>query len=94
MSNKFYLIALYVILINGISAVLTLTDKARAKSGKWRISEKTLFLTAILGGAVCEYLTMLLIRHKTKHSSFMLGLPVIIILQFILVIFIIFKVAV
>jgi len=66
---------LYLLLINASSVVLTLSDKYRAKRGKWRIPESTLLLFGFLGGALCEWITMLLIRHKTKHPKFMLSLP-------------------
>ncbi len=49
-----------------------------------RVPEKTLFLFALAGGAVPELVTMLIIRHKTKHKRFMIGLPVIIFAQVIL----------
>ena len=64
-------------------------DKLKAKKGSFRISEKALFLLALSGGIVAEYFTMRLIRHKTLHKRFMIGLPVIILLQLIAVIFII-----
>ena len=74
--------------ISLVTAVITALDKYKAKKGKWRIPEATLFILAFLGGSVSEYTVMRLIRHKTKHKRFMLGLPVIILLQLILVFFI------
>ena len=56
----------------------------------WRISEKALFILALLGGSVAEYFTMRLIRHKTLHKRFMIGLPVIIIIQLILIFILIY----
>lgn len=67
--------------ISIISVILTVSDKKRARKGKWRIPEHTLFSVAILGGAVAMYATMRRIHHKTRHKRFMIGLPVIIILQ-------------
>ena len=64
--------------------------KISKKQGKRRISEKTLIILAIMGGSIAEYLTMLKIRHKTKHKKFMIGLPIIIILQLALVFYLIF----
>ncbi|MBQ5843177.1 MAG: DUF1294 domain-containing protein, partial [Clostridia bacterium] len=49
-----------------------------------RIPEKTLFLTALFGGSLAMYITMLVIRHKTKHKRFMIGLPVIALAQAVL----------
>lgn len=60
---------------------MTMSDKSRAKKHKRRIPERTLFLTAAFGGAAAMYLTMLTIRHKTKHKRFMIGLPLIIFAQ-------------
>ena len=58
-----------------------LVDQRRAMKKKWRIPEATLLFWAAIGGSVAMYLTMLLIRHKTKHVKFMLGIPVIIALH-------------
>ena len=74
----------WLIIINLITVILTAYDKIAAKKFKHsRIPENTLIYLGILGGAAGEYITMLIIRHKTKHKKFMLGLPVIIIIQII-----------
>ena len=67
--------------ISVIAAVITIYDKVIAGSGRRRVPEQTLFLLALLGGAAAMYVTMLLIRHKTKHKRFMLGLPLIVAIQ-------------
>ncbi len=72
--------------VNIVAASITVYDKIVAKAGRRRVPEQTLFLTALIGGAPAMYLTMLLIRHKTKHKRFMLGLPLILILQCVLLI--------
>jgi uncharacterized membrane protein YsdA (DUF1294 family) len=59
-------------------------DKARAKKNQWRIRENTLFLIALLGGSVGSMLGMYTFRHKTKHKSFVYGMPAILMLQVIL----------
>lgn len=56
-------------------------DKAKARRGRWRVPEKTLFLSALLGGSVGAVLGMSLFRHKTQHRSFRLGMPLILCLQ-------------
>jgi len=56
-------------------------DKKKAKEGRWRIPEKTLFLSAILGGSIGAILGMHLFRHKTKHWYFLYGLPAILLVQ-------------
>ena len=59
-------------------------DKWRAASHGWRIPEKTLFLTAALGGSLGSILGMQLFRHKTMHWSFKLGMPAILAVQVLL----------
>lgn len=88
MNYVFYFIIGYFLLINLISAIVTIVDKIKAKLGKWRVKESTLLLLSVLGGSPSMYITMLLIRHKTRHIKFMLGIPVIFILQCIIAIFI------
>lgn len=77
--------AIYLLVINAVSVILCIVDKIKAIRGGWRISEKTLFAISALGGALGMYLTMRIIRHKTKHKRFMIGLPVIIIIQIIVI---------
>ncbi len=86
----YWLIIIYLVFINIFAFSITVADKNKAQKGKWRIRERTLFLTAALGGAVTMLITMKKIRHKTKHKSFMIGIPAIIIAQTLLVIFFIF----
>ena len=74
-------VIIYFVVINLIGAFLNIADKYKAKYNKWRIKESTLWLIGLFGGAPASYLTMLLIRHKTKHKSFMFGMPVLIILN-------------
>ena len=77
-------ILIYFAVISVITAIVTFYDKKAAKNRpEHRVPEKVLFLLAILGGSLAEYLTMLKIRHKTKHKRFMIGLPIIILLQVI-----------
>ena len=55
-----------------------------AKKGGWRVPEALLLLLSALGGSLAMYITMLLIRHKTKHIKFMLGIPIIMVFQAVL----------
>ena len=71
-------------LLSLISIFVTIHDKHSAGKHRRRTPEKTLLLLACLGGSAAMYLTMLLIRHKTKHPKFMLGIPVIIAVQIII----------
>ena len=82
MRPVFWVLIGWLALISLISVILTVYDKIAAKKRpRNRIPEKTLLLCGALGGALPMYLTMLLIRHKTRHKKFMIGLPVIIVLQ-------------
>ena len=71
-----------------LAVCLTVYDKYAAKRKKARIPEKTLFLTALFGGSLAMYIAMLVIRHKTKHKRFMIGLPVIALAQIVLIVFV------
>jgi len=73
--------AIYLAFISLIAIILTIHDKRAARKNKWRVRESTLLLIAALGGSVAMLLTMHVIRHKTKHSKFMAGIPMIIAVQ-------------
>ncbi|MFV0528855.1 MAG: DUF1294 domain-containing protein [Lachnospiraceae bacterium] len=75
---------IYLLLINLVSVALTLYDKRAAQRHRWRVRERTLLLIAAIGGAPAMLVTMQLVRHKTQHLKFMVGLPVILIVQIIL----------
>ena len=87
MENKYKYLLFYFIAISLISVIVCAADKARARKGRWRIKESTLFLLSALGGSAAIYITMRLIRHKTLHKRFMIGIPLIIITQSVLIIF-------
>ena len=78
----------YIAVISLISIIVCIYDKKISKRNnvKLRIPEKTLFIWSALGGSLAMYITMKLIRHKTKHLSFMIGIPVIFILQVALIV--------
>ena len=76
-----YIILGYFIVINIIAMIVTTFDKYRAVHQGWRVKESTLLLIAALGGSPAMLLTMLLIRHKTRHVKFMLGIPLIMVVQ-------------
>ena len=76
-----YIPLIYFAAVSAIAAIITAVDKYKAKKGAFRISEATLFILALTGGALSEYVTMRLIHHKTLHKRFMIGLPLIILLQ-------------
>ena len=72
---------IYLAAINLIAFILTVSDKRRARRGAWRVPERTLFSVAALGGAPLMLVGMLAVRHKTKKAKFMLGLPLMCLLQ-------------
>ena len=72
----------YIAIMSLISIIVCIYDKIAAKHNpKHRTREATLLLLSALGGSVAMLVTMLLIRHKTKHLKFMIGIPLIIVLQ-------------
>ena len=76
----------YLVGISLISIIVCIYDKIASKRAKrHRTPEKTLLLLSALGGSVAMLATMLIIRHKTKHAKFMVGLPVIIVLQVVII---------
>ena len=82
------IIAVYLILINLITFVVYGVDKSLAIKHKWRISEATLIMLAVIGGSIGAFLGMQVFRHKTKHMKFVIGVPVIIVLQVAIALFI------
>lgn len=80
-----YLI-IYLIVINAVGFILMLVDKFKAKRNHWRIPEKTLLGVAAIGGSIGSLAGMYLVRHKTKHPRFFIGIPVMLVLQAAMVI--------
>ena len=74
-------IYLYLILVNLVGFSMMGIDKAKAKRRAWRIAEKKLFLCALLGGSMGAWVGMYVFRHKTKHWYFVIGMPLICIVQ-------------
>ena len=86
------LLLVYLLIINAAAFALMLADKWKAKKNRWRIPERTLFGSALLGGSIGAILGMYTFRHKTKHLSFTLGMPAILIAQVALAIWIFLKI--
>ena len=76
-------VAAYFLIISLISVIVCIYDKRVSKKNRveLRTPEKTLLILSALGGSVAMLITMLIIRHKTKHAKFMVGIPTIIIAQ-------------
>ena len=91
MSKTFIFICLiYFVLISLTASAAACIDKLKAKNGKRRISENTLILLGLFGGAAAEYITMKVIRHKTRHNKFMIGLPLFILFHSALTVILIY----
>ena len=75
----------YIVGVNILAFLVYGIDKWRAKKGKWRISEATLLLLAVIGGSIGAWLGMKVWHHKTMHKKFKYGIPAILIIQIILI---------
>ena len=80
-------IIIYLAIINVIGFLIMGIDKKRAKMMEWRIPEKYIFLITLFGGGVGTITGMYTFRHKTKKKYFTIGLPAILIIEVISVIF-------
>lgn len=80
------LILLAALVMSLISFLMMGWDKRCARKGRWRVSEKALFLSAILMGAIGGVIGMRVFRHKTKHWYFKLFFPLLAALQIVLVV--------
>ena len=74
-------LGVYLLVINAAAFAVYGADKRRAKQGRWRVPEKTLFLLAIVGGSVGALLGMWTFHHKTRHWYFRYGIPAILVVQ-------------
>ena len=81
------IILYYLLAINIASFFLYGIDKYKAKKGRWRISEATLLMMAVIGGSIGAWAGMRLWHHKTMHKKFEYGIPIIIILQVALAVY-------
>ena len=83
MSTPLLIVLIYLGIMSVISIVICTYDKLFSKFNnvKLRVPEKVLMMLAFLGGSLAMYLCMQLIRHKTKHIKFMLGIPIFILLH-------------
>ena len=83
----------YLIAINFFGAYIMWADKQRAKKDVWRISEQTLFLVALMGGAIGITYGMYQFRHKTKHWYFKYGMPLIMLAECAALFYFLYKIA-
>lgn len=75
------LLIIYLAIVNIIGFFIMGIDKQKAKKHLWRIPEKTLFLTSLIGGSVGTLAGMYVFHHKTKHWYFVIGMPLILMIQ-------------
>ena len=80
-------ILIYLLLINAASFTLMLVDMYKAKKNLWRIPEATLLGFAMIGGSFGALLGMRLVRHKTRHPRFYIGLPVLFVIHILILAF-------
>ena len=83
------LLLVYLLIINATGFILMLVDKIKAKRNLWRIPERTFFAIAIAGGSIGCLSGMYLVRHKTKHLNFIIGIPFILAIQILIAVFLI-----
>lgn len=83
----------YFLAVNAMAFIAFGIDKYKAKHNKWRISEATLLLLALIGGSIGAWSGMKAWRHKTMHKKFKYGLPAIFALQLALAVWIVNKMA-
>ena len=82
---------IYLIIINLIGFYVMWSDKRKAKKGRWRIPENTLFLITLLGGGIGTISGMYTFRHKTQKIAFVIGFPFITTLEIITIIYFIIR---
>ena len=79
-------ITIYLVIINLFGFFIMWLDKRKAKKGSWRIPEKTLFIITAIGGGIGTTAGMYAFRHKTQKIQFVVGFPLITILEIIAII--------
>ena len=87
-SGGWTVLLVWLAVINLLTFIVYGADKHRARKGKWRVPEKTLFLLPLLGGSIGALLGMRVFHHKTKHWYFVWGIPAILLAQIALAVWI------
>ena len=75
------ILLVYLFAVNLAGFAMMGIDKKKAENGKWRIPEKSLFFVAMIGGSAGSAAGMKYFRHKTKHTKFKVGIPLILAFQ-------------
>ena len=82
------IVIIYLLIVNAAGFILMLADKMKAQKNLWRIPEIWLFAISVLGGSIGSLLGMSAFRHKTQKFHFILGMPLILAVQILIIIFI------
>ena len=86
-----HIVLIYLAVTNVVTFFMFGIDKWKAKKSKWRIRETALLGLAVLGGSIGAWLGMKVWHHKTLHKKFRYGIPVIIIIQLVLSVYLIYE---
>jgi len=78
----------YITAVSLLAAILTIRDKGAARKNGWRVKERTLLVVSVIGGSAAMLITMLAVRHKTRRAKFMVGIPLIILIQVVIIVFV------
>ena len=87
----YYSLAIIFLILNLITYTMVYYDKRKAKRGEWRVPEKRFFGLAILGGAIGVFVGMRSFRHKTKHPTFVYGIPFLIFINLVSYFYLLFQ---
>ena len=90
-SGGWTVLLVWLAVINLLTFIVYGADKRRARKGKWRVPEKTLFLLPLLGGSIGALLGMRVFHHKTKHWYFVWGIPLILLAQMALAVWLLVR---
>ena len=90
-SGGWTVLLVWLAVINLLTFIVYGADKRRARKGKWRVPEKTLFLLPLLGGSIGALLGMRVFHHKTKHWYFVWGIPAILLAQIALAVWLLYR---
>ncbi|MBQ5659576.1 MAG: DUF1294 domain-containing protein [Peptococcaceae bacterium] len=81
-------IGIYLLIVNALGFYMMWSDKRKAIKDAWRTPERNFFIVALIGGSVGCWAGMQTFRHKTKHIKFTVGIPMILLLQIMVVLWI------
>ena len=84
-------ILIYLLIMNAAGFLVMTADKLFAKSGAWRVPERSLLGIAAIGGSMGVWLAMYTVRHKTRHAKFVIGVPLILVCQIGMILYFILR---